>query len=82
MYGPVSRSNGTEVIRDLALLRDINFPLCIYMLTGGILRSKGRTKELRESPDVVSSNAKRVLDSIVVEGVDEDVVKRVKVSFC
>lgn len=46
------------------------------------MRSKGRTKELRESPDLVSSNARRVLDSIVVEGVDEDVVKRVKVSFC
>ncbi|CDJ49381.1 hypothetical protein, conserved [Eimeria brunetti] len=46
--------------------------------TWGILKSEGRTKERRESPDIVSSSAKRVLDSIVVEGVDEDVVKRVK----
>ncbi|CDI74611.1 hypothetical protein, conserved [Eimeria praecox] len=46
--------------------------------TWGVLKSEGRKEQRSEREDVVCSSAKRVLDSIVVEGVDEDVVKRVK----
>ncbi|CDJ59511.1 hypothetical protein, conserved [Eimeria maxima] len=46
--------------------------------TWGVLRSEWHEKESREGPSASSSRAKRVLDSIVVEGVDEDVVEQVK----
>ncbi|CDJ39634.1 hypothetical protein, conserved [Eimeria tenella] len=45
--------------------------------TWGVLRSEGRAKEPREGP-AISSSAKRVLDAIVVEGVDKEVVEKVK----
>lgn len=53
----------------------------MFACLGGVLRSEWHEKESREGPSASSSRAKRVLDSIVVEGVDEDVVEQVKVSF-
>lgn len=45
--------------------------------TWGVLRSEGRAQAPREAPAIPSS-AKRVLDAIKVEGIDKEVVEKVK----
>lgn len=48
--------------------------------SGGVLKSEGRFKRRNESSGSFSSSARRVLDSLEVEGVDKEVVEQVKVS--
>lgn len=47
--------------------------------SGGILQAEGRPAKRTRSSGPVSSSAKKVLDSVEVDGVDEETVERLKV---